>query len=227
MTATNASAPSVSFAIQAHPRRRELAEALAERIGGEVEIVWDPEPEGVPSPWRTFRHLIETKPASATHRVQIQDDAVVCDGFRDAVLAAVAAQPARLLCLFVGGAPYPHARAVMEACRRDHAWAQLDYAYWCPVIGTVWPAALARELGPYVDAQEWPRTFRSDDEIVGRFIRGIGHRPLATVPSLVEHEDVHESLIGKRALAGADLARVAACYIGDGDPALIDWTAGP
>lgn len=208
-----------------------MAEALAVRIGGEVEIVFDPDPlHRVRSPWRTFRHLLETTPAGATNRFQCQDDVIVCDGFRQAVLRAVQARPGRLLVFFVGGNPYQHSQAVLRACRRDEPWAELDHAHWVPVVATCWPVDLILRLTEFVDAQGWPPHFRSDDEIVGRFVREINHTPLATVPSLVEHPDVTPSLIGTRAKGGADTGRIAACFIGEGCGdcvETIDWTHGP
>lgn len=221
----------VSFAIQSHPLRQEMAEALAADIGGDVEIVSDPEPDvRLKSPWRTYRHLLQGTPGDATHRFQIQDDAVVCQGFRAAVEAAVAARPGRLLIFFVGGNPVHHAAAVIEACRRDEAWAELNYAHWCPAVATCWPAALIPQLMEFVESQNYPPGFVSDDEIIGRFIRTVKHRPLASVPSLAEHPDKVPSLIGKRMAHGMDLGRVAACFIGRdcGECAAeIDWTRGP
>jgi hypothetical protein len=222
----------VSFAIQAHPKRGDLAAELAAKIGGDVDVVMDPDPDSVvKSPWRTFRHLFETTPAGATHRAQIQDDAVICRNYRRAVELAVEARPDRILVFFVGGNPYQHAQAVREACSNDESWAELSYAHWLPVIATCWPVALIPELFEFNDRQTWPERFSSDDERCGRFIRDIKHNPLASVPSLVEHLDEQPSLIGRRALGGRDPGRVAACWIGDcdecGDPLEIDWTIGP
>ncbi len=225
----------VSFAVQAHPSRALMAEQLASRIGGEV--VWDPDPEGAPSTFRTFRHLMETTPGPATHRVQVQDDAEVCPYFHETVLRAVAARPDRLLLLFVSGNPHFQAQAVMDACRRDEPWAELQFAYWCPLVATVWPCRLICGLLDYVDAQRGPAvgSTRSwwetgaDDEIVGRFIRDTNEPPLATVPSLVEHPDEVPSVMNPRR-GLAPHGRRAACYIGAcddcTDPRTIDWAPG-
>lgn len=227
--------PEVSFAIQAHPLREAHALALADRIGGDVEVVVD-EDSTLRSPWRCFRSLLERTPLGATHRFQIQDDAAVCDGLRRAVTRAVEARPDRLLVFFVGGRPDEHARAVRSACARDLPWAELDHSHWCPVVATCWPVPLIYELFEFVDLQRWPEKFVGDDEIVGRFIRAIDHRPLASVPSLVEHHDVIPSLIGRRtaghmrSTGGHDPGRVAECFIGEGCGACVDevdWTIGP
>lgn len=219
--------PRISFAVQAHPQRALLAHALAQKLGGEA--VFDPDPENaIRSPWRTFRHLMETTPPGATHRFQIQDDARVCPGLPEAMQNLVRAWPDRLLVLFVGGNPPHHARQVLEACREDRSVVNLVPAYWLPVVATCWPVEMTRELLAFVDAQRWPERFCADDEICGRFIKEAQVTALGTVPSLVQHEDVIPSLAGRRTAGGADLGRIAACWIGDCDECTdareIDWT---
>lgn len=216
----------VSVAVQTHPLRDHLSLPLAATLG--AERVVDPDPHHIRSPWRTYRHALETTPVWATHRLIVQDDVVPCDGFLDAVAAAVAARPGRLLSFFVGGHPVENARALFDACGRGEAWAELGNRRWCPVLALVWPVEFVEPLLGYVDAQRWPPTFRSDDEIVGRWLRHAGKLALASVPSLVEHPDVEPSLLGKRALAGRDPGRCAACFIHpDYDARRIDWTRGP
>jgi hypothetical protein len=221
----------ISYAVQSHPERADLAADLAVRIGGVVEVVFDPDPGNLlRSPWRTMRALLEAAPDGATHRLAIQDDAAVCDYFREAVEAAVAARPDRLLIFFVGGRPEPHARAVLDACARDEAWAELDNDRWCPVVCACWPVGMIYELLAFVDEQAWADRFCADDEIIGRFLHRKRLRPLASVPSLVEHPDIVPSLKGRRRVyGGADPGRVAACWIGNcGDCVReIDWTTGP
>jgi hypothetical protein len=91
-----------------------------------------------------------------------------------------------------------------------------------------------QEIAPFLEWADSQRTiedvrWRSDDAIIGMWMRQERQvRPLATVPSLIDHPDEQPSLIGRRARAGSDRARVAACWL---DPACdartIDWTAGP
>lgn len=216
----------LSIAIQTHPERDEMARKLAALLPG-AELVVDPDPDAVRSPWRTYRHALERTPPGHG-RLVIQDDAQPCRHFAEVVRHAIAARPDRLLVFFVGGQPVEHARAVMRACQQDLSWAELDHMRWCPVICTYWPAAMIGPFLEYVDQQRWPDHFRSDDEIVGRWLRATKQRPLASVPSLVEHPDEVPSLIGRRARGGLDRARVAACFIHeDCDARTIDWTLGP
>lgn len=203
----------VSVAIQAHPRRADHAEALA--AAAAAEIVYDPEPNSrFPSPWRTYRAALECTPADATHRLIIQDDVELCDGFSAAAAAAVASRPDSVLVLFHGGQPRVNVPALNRALATGNPWAVLDRAQWVPVVALVWPVRLIEPFLAFVDAQAWPPAFRADDEIVGRGLRALGEQPLACVPSLVQHPDVTPSLVGRRARGGADLGRVAAHYTG-------------
>lgn len=216
----------LSIAIQTHPHRVTMAAALAYRIGG-AEVVQDPDPLGGRSAWRCYRRCLELTPADATHRLIVQDDTKVCNQFVEAATNAVRARPGRLILFYVGGSPVRYASAVLDACRRDEVWAELDGRHWCPVVATCWPVHLIPLMLGYADEQGWVNRYPADDEIVGRFLRSIDECPVATVPSLVEHPDHVKSLVGMRASHGEDPSRVAACWIGDCDecdPSEIDWS---
>lgn len=219
----------IASAIQAHPRREGMAEALAAQIPG-CEVVYDPDPYGYPSPWRTYRTALEATPADATHRLILQEDTALCRNFAAAAEAAVAARPGRLVAFFVPG-HWELGSRVLEACRRDEAWALLDNFRFCPAVALCWPAGMIGELLEFVDGKKWPETFRADDEIIGRYLHESRQWAYATVPSLVEHPDQVDSLMSvHRAKQGLDPNRLAACWIGDCsecDAAQIDWSTGP
>jgi hypothetical protein len=94
-------------------------------------------------------------------------------------------------------------------------------------VSVAWPVALVPSLMDFVDAQAWRPDFTADDEIVCRWSRHVGLRPIATVPSLCEHEDRQISLLKRRTMNGLDGGRVAACFVGNCDPPIdareIDW----
>lgn len=217
----------ISIAVQTHPLRLDLAQSLAEKVGG-AEVVSDPDPDHVlRSPWRTYRHALERTPEGADWRVVLQDDVLPCRWFRDVLPSSLASRPGRVLTYYVGGSPAPCARQVREACARGNSWVELRDIRWCPALALAWPVELIAPFLAWVDEHRWRPEFRADDEIIGRWMRDAGLRPLASVPSLIDHPDEHPSLIGRRAMGGVDLARVAACFI---DPACdartIDWTLG-
>lgn len=227
----------VAIRVQSHPKREEMALALAEATGGIA--VFDPEPVGArTSPWRTYRHCLETLPGfasgfmaagSATHVWVVQEDAVLCRGFLPAFHAAVAARPDRVIAFFISGQPPEHSQRVLEACARDEPWAELDYMRWLSAVATCWPVRCIHPMLRFVDSQKWPESFTADDEIIRRYLRAANEVPLATVPSLVQHPDLVPSLIGRRDRQGNDPGRVAACFADNAgcDVTAIDWTRGP
>lgn len=214
--------------IQHHPLRADLLPPLLDALDPlPVTVVTDPDPgRTLRSPWRTYRHALVNAP-DADHVLILQDDVQLCAGFPAALEAACASRPGRVLAFFVAGQPVDHAQSVRLACSQGWGWAELDPDRWLAAVATCWPCAHVCPLIEFVDGQGWPEEFFADDEIIGRYIRHAGLRPLASVPSLVEHPDRTPSLVSDRAASGADPDRIAACYIGDCDPRQIDWTLGP
>lgn len=202
----------LSAAVQSHPKRAGAARVLADQIG--AEIVADPEPDGFPSPWRTYRLALERTPATATHRMIVQDDVVLCGHFNTAVAAALREQPDRMLVLFHGGQPRENLPVLQRAQDQGEPWAALNPARWIPAVAVVWPTRIIAPFLRFVDEQGWPPQFHADDEIIGRGLRALGEQAVATVPSLVEHPDIVPSLVGLRAKGGEDKGRIAAHFTG-------------
>lgn len=175
----------------------------------------DPRPADAPSPWRTYRLALESTPGWASHQLVVQDDAVVCPGFRAAAVKAIAAQPDSLVSFFCS--PYPQLCAinVVEAAQRCEHWAVLFNGDWCPVVCLAWPRWMIRELLGWAPADTLGR---SDDTVVGRYLLEHGRNALCTVPNLVQHPDDVPSMMGSDGLA-----RHSICWIGDYDASLIQW----
>lgn len=213
----------LSVAVQHHPSRARLLPRILERAPG-AEVVADPEPGAVGNPWRTYRLALDSTPAWATHRLILQDDTEPCRlNFLQAVGNACAARPGRPIALFHGGQP---SESVHRLCRAAHAgypWVEIR-CRWAPVVALVWPAELIGPALEWADGQRWPAAFQSDDDIAGRCFTALGVRPLATVPSLVQHRDEEPSLVGHRAMGGKDPYRTAMCWLEDDeDPLDIDF----
>lgn len=217
----------LSAAIQAHPSRTDLAEQLARQVG--ADVVYDPDPDGYPSPWRTYRHALICTPADATHRLVIQDDVEACTGFRAAAEAALAARPDAPVAFYVGGNFREHLSRIRSALQRGDPWVTFTNYRWAPAVALAWPAALIAPALAWADeraaADRWPVEFSADDEIIGRALRQLGQPIHATVPSLVQHHDLVASIVrvDHARYAGRDPGRRAAVYIGDHDPAAIAW----
>ncbi len=220
-------ATSLSLAIQHHPSRAALLPRLQEGLCGlDVEIVGDPDPEAQPSAWRTYRAALELTPPDVTHRLILQDDALVCQQFGPTLLAAIEAQPDAMLVLCVCGQPKLAAKRVLSSCWDGLSWAILDIHLWVPAIAVVWPVRMIEPALRYVDAQRFPHGMTADDEIIGHIARALGETVLATVPSLVEHDDDVVSLTGRWKHGNPD--RRAACFMdAECDPSTIDWSLGP
>lgn len=219
------SALRVSIAVQHHPSRADLLPALLAAIG-DAEVVTDPEPDGRPHPWRTYREALDSTPDDATHRMILQDDITPCRNFPAALAAAVEARPGSVLALFHGGNPRENAPLLDRALAAGETWVRLNSRRWIPAVALVWPVRLVCPVVCWVEEQNYPGAFRADDEIIARALRALGEDVLACVPSIVQHEDVVPSVTGQRARGGVDRGRVAAHWIGDQDPLGLDWTAG-
>lgn len=154
----------------------------------------------------------------------VQDDCEPCDHFAAVLRSVVRAQPGKPIALFVGGQPGDACVAIRQAAVRGERWAQLSPWSFFPVVAAAWPVASVRAfLGWVGDANVSHHLTRADDAVAARFMQHERIWPVACVPSIVEHPDSEPSLIGRRAMAGADHGRVACLPIGERDGRLIDW----
>lgn len=214
----------LSVAIQHHPSRAYLLPPLLESLEGlDVEVVTDPQPDGPVDAWRSYRLCLERTPPDS-HRVILQDDVRVCDDFPAVIEHVVAAQHEALIVLCVCGLALLSSRDVRNAHWRGGSWARLIHRQWVPVLATVWPPNVPGRALEWVDQQGWPRMFRADDEVAGRVADGLGLDVLATVPSIVQHDDLVDSLC-RESHRGKNPARTAALFYEDVSG--IDWTLPP
>lgn len=217
----------LSIAVQHHPRRSQLLGAFAEL---EHELVTDPEPNGVPSAFRTYLECLRRTPAGATHRLILQDDAIPCPSFLELARERVTARPDDLIAFFVPGRS--SLRDLLEtAHRQGERWVPLPKLNWCPTVALCWPAELIPEFLPYGEAIVENRARRgmatmADDPYVGEWFkarrRGQRHRRepeslvWATVPCLVQHPDTTPSLYRPDLKCkGTNRSRMAALYVDD------------
>lgn len=68
----------LSITIMAHPERKHFIPYLQERIGGDVPVIFD-EKQNI---WDTCRRAWLAQDMSADYGLVIQDDALLCDNFR-------------------------------------------------------------------------------------------------------------------------------------------------
>lgn len=212
----------LSVCVQHHIARPDLPARLLGLLGETVEIVADPAPFGPASPWRTYRHALQQTPPDATHRLILQDDAMPCEGFLDAARTIASLVPARPVAFYVGTHCPEHHR-IKAAAQVCQPWVELRPLPWVPLVAMMWPAADVAGLVEIGDRERWQRDHVADDEVAGTFVAERYGTYLATVPSLVQHDDEQPSTMAGHRKAGM---RRAACWIGAHHASVVDWTRG-
>lgn len=179
-----------------------------------------------PNPWLGYRQALDFQPAGFSHVVVIQDDATVCQNFAAAVTQVAEANPDTPVCLFLAYLPRPSATEATKAMKFGKRYCDIHFRDFVPAIAILWPVHKAQEMlawtngNPKLPGNPNPR---SDDAIIGVWMRRTKQRIRASVPSLVEHPDLVPSLIGRRAAWGQDRGRVSLFFC-DGDPLSYDWS---
>lgn len=219
----------VTYVVQSVPSRRELRERVLANIPPAVVIEDDgPAP---PSPWRGYRLCLQAVPAAATHAVILQDDTIVCRNFPLAVERIIEARPDDVICLFVSGYRTKTLRQYMQSVRSRLRYSQIWFQDFLPVVAVLWPKPKLDEFLAWEDGRKivgLAQPYRSDDAVVGAWMKFTHQRILATVPSLVEHPDdtlsVKWNAESKVPSGTGNKRRRAFFYIEDGDPLALDWT---
>jgi hypothetical protein len=212
----------VKIRIQHAAGRVAPLDRLLQGLPDDVEVIEDSGEK--PNPWRGYKRCLSDLPDDG-HVCVLQDDTIVCKNFAPALELIAGANPETAVCLFSGGMPRMTALKIKQATT---SYVYLGTNEFLPMVAVLWPVHVARSFIEWTE--ENPRRLpggpeaRSDDAIGGRWVRFARQRVRVTVPSLVQHPDDVPSTIGKKAQAGVNKARVAALYIGNGDPLEIDWS---
>lgn len=181
-----------------------------------------------PNPWRGYRLCLQTfLETTDSHAVVIQDDGVVCRNFGPAVERITEARPEIPICLFVSGTRNATLKKYLRAMLAKQAYSTIWFQDFCPVVAMIWPRAKAQAFLKWSETAKLPGmpNPRSDDAVVGSWMKFTRQEVLATVPSLVEHPDDTPSV--KHDIPKAPLgskSRTAIWFIEDDDPLLKDWT---
>lgn len=211
----------LSIAIQHHPARPELPARLREQLApfgaAHIETVVDPEPFGPASPWRTNRLAWELTPYACTHRLVIQDDAVPCKGFLQKARQAIAEHPDEPVSFFYGLNSYPlDMQGYSAALAAGEGWFPLPRQGWVPCVALVLPRDMAWDVAGF-SLPHHQRDHVADDEVILEWCVARGLSAWATVPSLVDHDDLAVSTMGghqntdRRAFAFIDRPSVPIC----------------
>ena len=193
-------AASVAVRIQHHPLRVGLPRRLIEHLGAfeDVTVIAD-EPAGSLDAWRVHRACLEAMPASASHLLVLQDDALPVANFAERFLAALEQQPDAVLCLFTPGFGYLR-RSILEARAAGLSFLPLRVGAFVPCVAVSYPRAFVEGLLRWAHEHENGRQRRqlrgADDGVLAFYCRQARRQPLLMVPSIVEHDESVAS-IGK------------------------------
>lgn len=213
----------IAARVQHHPARAALLPPLLAALEPiPTEVVTDPDPDGKRSPYRTYIACLTDLP-DCTHLLVVQDDARPCRNLPAALGRIAAANPEVPVALCVTTNFRDNVPTIRRAAKRGDNYVRVFPRWAMPMIAVLWPRSAAERFRDWALAN--PRATgklspRSDDAVGGAWMSRQREPVLATVPSLVEHEDTVPSLIRQK----GHRDRKAVVWIGDRDPLEIDWS---
>lgn len=197
--------------IQHHPSRAHLLPDLLQRLAPlPVDVVTDPDPDGEPSSWRTYRACLEAFPEDATHALIVQDDVTPCRHLADALPGVIARAQALAACdplIALAGWSELNDRQRFDADRwwrlertLSRLWghrqtgcmriSDLDGRMGVPTVATVWPRVARDALLAVApsEGQHDDRVIKDHHHVLPPFVD--------LIPALVSHHDRAGSVMG-------------------------------
>lgn len=189
----------IDIRIMAHPSRRENVTKMLQALGlSEVIVAWDDRPGKNDAMYTARKAWTAPIPDGCTHRLVLQDDGELCEGFLE-IAEQVAAKHPQEIVSFMHEGEVPG-----EGRYRPHVFSV--------GVALMIPVALLDDLWWFVDnrlpvvALPHLREIIKHDTTCIRYWLRYRHIPcITTVPSLVQH-------IGDESLVGIDRRRVAPDY---------------
>jgi len=184
----------ISIAIMAHPSRTAQANALYKKViqypFAAPQIIWDEQN----SEWHTGRRALAYGIGKADVHVVLQDDAIINEHFFTNLTRALRAAPLRTCVSLYTGTVRPFNDRVTRAVASapDGSWLSGYLLFWGVAIAL--PSDHIEPLLEFCDADDDPYDTR-----IGKFYFGNTLRVLYTNPSLVDHDDDIETIVGQRA----------------------------
>jgi GR25 family glycosyltransferase involved in LPS biosynthesis len=169
--------------------------------------------------------------ADSPYAVVLQDDTVVCKNFTPALERIIEVYPDIPVCLFVSGNKTKTLRHYTNSMRAKWRYAPIWFQDYMPVVAVLWPRHKIEEFLEWSTDRKikgLAEPYRSDDAVVGAWMKFTHQTVLATVPSLVQHPDdtlsVKWNAESKVPSGTGNKRRRAFWYIGDDDPLDLDWS---
>ena len=174
--------------VQHHPSREDLLPDLIDSLSP-LRVQVFAHSSDPPNPWENYRACLSDLPSAYQHILIIQDDALPCPNFAEALELVAARHLSTPVCLFLGAAPASTAQMARRAWLKGRRYTPLLNTSFVPLVAVLWPRAKAKEF------LEWSETARkitrADDNNAARWMRKAKQPVMVTVPSLVQHnEDV-------------------------------------
>lgn len=207
----------LSCAVRAHPHRRDLVDALLQRLDlSDEHVVWDEKNDS----WNTGARAWQAHDPDADWHLVIEDDAVVCRDLLAGVTIALERLPLNSVAsLYLGN------RTSSREIGRAADWADREKAPWVQARTLVWGVAIAAPVASIPGMLTWCNGLtrydsRVYDTRIARYYAEILQWPAYyTWPSLVDHRQVPSLL------RGGGEGRRAIGFIGEDASALeVDWS---
>lgn len=221
--------PRVAARIQHHPSRRDLIKPLVESLAP-LPVVVSPHASEPPNPWAGYQLALQSglkDPTCPTHVLVLQDDSVVCQNFAEAITRIATSKPDEPVVLFHSRLPPRSAADIVRAAKARECYVRFWPSKFVPAVAILWPVAAGERFLRWANSgvrlPGYPNVIRSDDAVIGEWQRRNQETIWATSPSLVDHPDRVQSIIGKRAQWGRDKGRVAHFFIGQENPLSYSW----
>jgi len=179
---------SLSAVVMAHPRRAESATRLAARLGRNTTAVYDPVPDGPPSPLRAATEAWSHCVPGATHHLVVQDDVEPCARWWELADRAVNRFPDDVLALYANSTS-GNGAAARIALLAGHTWLTPTRHEYFPTLAVAMPCRIAHEFSRWSRPRA-ARHRKNDDEVLAQFLREKGYRTRLRVPNLVDHREL-------------------------------------
>lgn len=211
----------LSVAIMAHRKRERYMPYLLSKLQIDADrIVWDQKNDR----WDTGRRSQLAFDPEATHHVVVQDDALLCNDFKEGLVNAIRSKPDNPISLYTGKVrplgPFVQ-RMVNEADKLGRTWIRMDGPLWGVAVCT--PVKYIESMVTYCDKLVGIANY---DMRMTKYFQSRSLKCYYTIPSLVSHRVGKDdpSLVPGR---GSGDSRVAHRFIGEDASALdVKWTSG-
>lgn len=197
----------ITVTIMAHPKRRKQANALLAQLANypfkQRYITWDQKNDE----WDTGARSLQGGIGGGDWHLVLQDDAILTPNFYDNLVGAIEAVPTKVLISLYVGTAKPMPERVQEAVDKAEyaSWLKHNMLFWG--VGIVMPTSHIEPLLDFVSDPMFHETLY--DTRIGMFYERNRLPVYYTMPSLVDHDDDLDSIVGTNAKAPRVAHRLA------------------